>query len=176
MKMWLQLLLLSSMIGAETVVVDFEAVTVLLAPNDKANRAEQWVDKGVTFKLAREPRSTKAKGLVMFFEHLSNSHKGIGSAMALEPIPVQATFPKPVSSVTVSFWGSAGAAAVLEAFDEEGKSIDRALLPTIPGRKAPGEPVPTFTLSVTAKRIAYVQFSGPRAGEFLVADELRFVP
>jgi hypothetical protein len=29
---------------------------------------------------------------------------------------------------------------------------------------------------VKATRIAYVQFSGPREGEYLAADEVRFTP
>jgi hypothetical protein len=160
----------------EEVVVDFESAAVLLPPNDKAHRAEQWVEKGVTFKLAREPRESKAKGLVMFFEHLSNGHKGIACAMALEPIPVRATFPRPASSVTVSFWGSTAAPALLEALDAEGNVVDRASLASIPGRKAPGDPVPVFTMTVKAPRIAAIQFSGPRPGEYLAADEVRFTP
>ena len=164
-----------AMAAAET-VVDFEGVTVLLAPNDKANRAEKWEDKGVVFKLAREPKTTKAKGLVMFFEHLTSGHKGIGSAMALEPIPVQVNFPNVVSGVTISFWGSAGAPAVLEAFDVAGKVVDRAELAAVPGRKGPGDAVPVFELSVKGRGIAYVQFSGARAGEYLAADEVRFRP
>lgn len=157
-------------------VIDFEGVTVLLSPNDKANRLPQWEDQGVVFKLAHDPLKTKAKGLVMFFEHLSNGHKGIGNAMALESIPVRATFPKPVSAVTVSFWGSTGTPAILEAFDAEGKVVDRAQLASSPTRKSPAGPVPTFTLSVKAPRIAYIQFSGPRPGEYLAADEVRFTP
>jgi len=31
-------------------------------------------------------------------------------------------------------------------------------------------------LTVKGERIAYVQFSGPREGEYLAADELRFTP
>jgi len=155
------------------VIVDFESAAVALA-NDKANRAEQWVERGVTFKLAHEPQKSKAKGLVMFFGHLSNGHKGIASAMALESIPVRATFPKPASTVTVAFWGSTGTPAVLEAFDAEGKVVDRASLPSAPSRKAPADPVPVFTLKVSAPRIAYIQFSGPRPGEYLAADEVRF--
>lgn len=158
------------------VVVDFESVAVLLSPGDKAHRSEVWEEKGVTFKLALEPKTTKAKGLVMFFEHLSNGHKGIGSAMALEQIPVRATFPKPASQVTVSFWGSTGTPALLEAFDAEGKLVDRAALPAAPSRQSPGDPVPTFSLTVSAKHIAYIQFSGPRPGEYLAADELRYTP
>jgi hypothetical protein len=181
MKMKTLSLIVALAIGAagadapNSVVVDFEGVTVLLAPNDKANRAEQLEEKGVIFKLAREPRSTKAKGLVMFFEHLASGHKGIGSAMALEPIPVQATFPKPVRSVTVTFWGSAGAPVSLQAFDADGKVVDRAELSAIPGRKAPGDAEPTFSLSVSSEKIASIQFSGPRPGEFVAADEVRFV-
>ena len=102
---------------------------------------------------------------------------GIGSvAMAAEPIPVRATFPTPVSSVTVSFWGSTGTPALLEAFDADGNVVDQARLESVPGRKTPGDPVPIFTMTVSAKRIAYIQFSGPREGEYLAADEVRFTP
>src|SRR4051794_33777928 len=111
--------------AAEQVVVDFEnAVPVL--PDTKASRIPQWVEKGVTFTLAREPQQSKAKGLLMFFTHLSSGHKGIVCAMATEPIPVRATFPKPVSAVTVAMWGSTGMPALLEAFDSEGMVVDRA--------------------------------------------------
>jgi hypothetical protein len=161
--------------AAEQVVVDFEGATVLL-PNDKANRVPQWVEKGVTFTLAWEPKQSKGKGMLTFFSHLASGHKGILSAMATEPIPVRATFPEPVSSVTLAMWGSTGTPAVVEAFDSEGKVVDRASLESVPVRKTPGEPVPIFTLSVKAKRIAYVQFSGPREGEYLATDEVRFTP
>ena len=156
-------------------VVDFESA-VLLQPNDLANRIDQWVEKGVIFKLAYQPKKSKAKGRVMFFEHIGTGHKGIVCAMATEPIPVRATFPTPVSSVTVSFWGSTGTPAVLEAFDADGKVVDRASLESVPGRKAPADPVPIFTMTVNAQRIAYIQFSGPREGEYLAADEVRFTP
>lgn len=156
------------------VVVDFEAPAVLLSPGDKANRVEKWEEKGVVFALAHAPQKTKAKGLVMFFEHLSTGKKGIGSAMALEPVPVRATLPQPAATVTVTFWGSTGVPAVLEAFDAAGKLLDRAALPAAPLRKSPADPVPTFTLTVKANQIAYIQFSGPRPGEFLAADELRY--
>ena len=161
--------------AAEPVVVDFEK-GVMLIQDDKANRFPQWVEKGVTFTLAREPRQSKAKGLLMFFTHLQSGHKGIVCAMATEPIPVQATFPTPVSSVSLALWGSTGMPALLEGFDSEGKLVDRAALESIPGRKAPGDPVPIFTMTVSAKRIAYIRFSGPREGEFLAADEVRFTP
>jgi hypothetical protein len=161
--------------SADEVVVDFENAVPLLADR-KANRVPQWEEKGVVFTLAREPQQTKGKGLLMFFTHLSTGHKGIACAMATEPIPVRATFAKPVSSVTASFWGATGTPAVLEAFDADGKVVDRASVESVPGRKAPGDPVPTFTMTVKAARIAYVQFSGPREGEYLAADELRFTP
>jgi hypothetical protein len=78
--------------------------------------------------------------------------------------------------VTVSFWGSTGTPALLEAFDAEGKVVDRSSLESVPSRKAPGDPVPIFTLTVKGSRIAYVQFSGPREGEYLAAYEVRFTP
>jgi hypothetical protein len=161
--------------AAQEVVVDFETAAPLLAEG-KANRVPQWEEKGVVFKLAHEPRKSKATGLVMFFTHLTSGHKGIACAMAAEPIPVRATFPKPVSTVTVAMWGSTGTPAVLEAFDSEGNSVDRKSLDSVPGRKAPGDPVPIFTMTVSAKRIAYIEFSGPREGEYLAADEVRFTP
>jgi hypothetical protein len=159
--------------SAEPVVVDFEK-TVPLLPDGNANRIPRWEEKGVVFTLAREPQQTKGKGMLMFFTHLSTGHKGIACAMATEQIPVRATFPKAVSSVTVSFWGSTGTPALLEAFDADGKVVDRASLESVPGRKAPGDPVPMFTMTVKADRIAYIQFSGPREGEYLAADELSF--
>lgn len=160
---------------AGEVVVDFEAAVPLVADR-KANRVPRWEEKGVVFTLAREPQQTKGKGMLMFFTHLFTGHKGIVCAMATEPIPVRARFPMPVSSVTVSFWGSTGTPALLEAFDAEGKIVDRVSVESLPGREAPADPVPTFTMTVKAGRIAYVQFSGPREGEYLVADEVRFTP
>jgi len=169
------LLLLPAIGAAEQVVVDFEDA-VILRPDEKPVRVEQWVEKGVVFKLARQPRESKAKGVLMFFPHQTSGHKGIVCAMAKEPIPVQATFPKPVSSVTVSLWGSTGTPALLEAFDSEGNVVDRVKLESIPGRKAPGDPIPVFNMTVSAKRITYIEFSGPREGEYLAADEVRFTP
>ena len=158
---------------AEQVVVDFENA-VLLLPEDKANRVEKWEEKGVVFTLAHQPQKSKAKGLLMFYPHLASGHKGIVCAMATEPIPVRATFPKPVSTVTLAMWGSTATPALVEAFDADGKIVDRARLESVPGRKAPGEPIPIFTMTVSASRIAYIEFSGPREGEYLAADEVRF--
>jgi hypothetical protein len=161
--------------AGEQQVVDFESAVVLL-PDGRANRVPKWEENGVTFTLAHEPQHSKAQGLLMFFTHLGSAHKGIACAMATEPIPVRATFAKPVSSVTLAMWGSTGTPALLEAFDAKGKVVDRASLDAVPGRKAPGDPVPIFTMSVHSSRIAYIQFSGPRQGEYLAADELRFTP
>ena len=161
--------------GAQQVVVDFENAVVLL-PGEKANRVPEWKEKGVTFTLAHEPRRSKAPGLLTFFTHLSSGHKGIVCAMATEPIPVRATFPNSVSSVTLALWGSTGAPALLEAFDSGGNVVDRAHLDSVPGRKTPADPVPIFTMTVHADRIAYIEFSGPREGEYLAADEVRFTP
>jgi hypothetical protein len=36
--------------------------------------------------------------------------------------------------------------------------------------------MPIFTMTVKAARIAYIQFSGPREGEYLAADELSYTP
>lgn len=156
-------------------VVDFEAA-VLVQAEAKANRVEKWAENGVVFKLAHEPKKSKTKGLVMFFPHLESGHKGIVCAMATEPIPVRATFPVPVSTVTLALWGSTGTPALVEAFDAEGNVVDRVKLDSVSGRKNPADPVPIFNMTVSAKRIAYIEFSGPRDGEFLAADELRFTP
>ena len=160
--------------SAEDVILDFENAVPLFA-DGQANRVPRWEEKGVVFTLAHEPRQTKGKGMLMFFTHLATGHKGIVSAMATESIPVRATFAKPVSSVTISFWGSTGTPALLEAFDAGGSVVDRASLPSVPGRKAPGDPVPFFNMTVKGS-IAYIQFSGPREGEYLAADEIRFTP
>ena len=161
--------------SAEPVVVDFEKAVPVLADGN-ANRVPRWEEKGVVFTLAHGPEQTKGKGMLMFFTHLATGRKGIACAMAAEPIPVRATFPRPVSSVTVSFWGSTGTPALLEAFDADSNVVDRASLESVPGRKAPGDPVPIFTMTVKAAGIASIQFSGPREGEYLAADWVSFTP
>jgi len=152
--------------GAET-VIDFEQAAI-------GKPVTNWVEKGDVFTLAHEPKQSKAAGRVMFFPHLATNHKGILCAMATEPIPVQATFPKGVASVTLVLWGSTGCSALLEAFDKNGQIMDKAAVAVVPGRTKPEDPIPTFELTVKAPEIAYVRFSGPRRGEFLAADELRF--
>jgi hypothetical protein len=154
--------------SAET-VIDFEGAII-------GKPVPKWVEKGVLFALAHEPKQSKAAGRIMFFPHLATNHKGILCAMATEQIPVQATFPTGASSVTLVLWGSTGCPAVLEAFDKNGNAVDKISVPTVPGRTKPEDPIPTFELKVKAPQIAYIRFSGPRSGEFLAADELRFTP
>ena len=157
-----------SSISAET-VIDFEQAEI-------GKPVTNWVEKGVTFTLAHKPNKTKAPGRVMFFPHLATNHKGILCAMADEQIPVQATFPNNVSSVTLVLWGSTGCPALLEAFDKNGTLVDKTSVAAVPGRTRPQDPIPMFQMSVKAPEIAYIRFSGPRTGEFLAADELRFTP
>jgi hypothetical protein len=152
------------------VVLDFEQAAI-------GKPVPSWTEKGVTFALAEPPKHSKAVGRVMFFPHLATNRKGLLNAMANEQaIAVQAKFPAPVSSVSVTFWASTGCPAKLEAFDENNRPLDTAAIEAAPTRKSPEDPVPFFTLTVKAPRIAYVRFSGPRNGEFLAADEIRYRP
>jgi len=137
---------------------------------------DSWKDKGVVFTPAHAPTKSKAKARLMFFPHPPSGRKGILSAMADDPIPVRASFTNGCSLVTISFWGSTGCPARLEAYNAEGQLVDKTGLDKIPGRQAPGEPIPTFELTVKGTNIAYIEFSGPRAGEYLAAEEVRFTP
>jgi hypothetical protein len=111
----------------------------------------------------------------MFFPHLATNHKGILNAMATEQaIPVLATLPASATAVTLVLWGSTGCPALLEALDKDGVVVDKASVAAAPARKSPADPVPFFQLTVKAPAIAAIRFSGPRDGEFLAADELRF--
>jgi hypothetical protein len=111
----------------------------------------------------------------MFFPHLATNHKGILNAMANEQaIPVKATLPATASEVTLVLWGSTGCPALVEALDEKGNVVDKVSLAAVPGRKAPADPVPFVELTVKAPAIAAIRFSGPRDGEFLAADEIRY--
>ena len=164
---------------ADEVVIDFEQVPIQLDPtNDEVvNRAEQYVEQGVEFKLARQPERSAARGRIMFFPHIASGRKGILNAMANEQqIPVQVRFPNGASTVTILFWASTGAAAKLEAFNRDGEVVAHDELEVVPGREKPEDPVPTFELKVEASDISYVEFSGTKTGEYLVADEVRFVP
>jgi hypothetical protein len=153
---------------AEEVVIDFEQAEI-------GKPVATWTDKDVVFRLAGPLTQSKAVGRVMFFPHLATHHKGILNAMATEQaIPVQATFPAAVSSVTLVLWGSTGCPALLEALDQDGTVVAKASLAAVPRRKTPADPVPFVRLTVKAPAIAAIRFSGPRNGEFLAADELRF--
>jgi len=93
-----------------------------------------------------------------------------------QAIPVKAQITGGASSVTLVLWGSTGCPALLEAFDKNGTLVDKASVPSVPGRAKPEAPVPMFELNVKAPEISFIRFSGPRSGEFLAVDELRFVP
>ncbi|HEX6637596.1 MAG TPA: hypothetical protein VF033_08055 [Steroidobacteraceae bacterium] len=153
---------------AGEVVLDFERAEI-------GKPVPEWTEKGVVIKLAGPPVRSKAVGRVMFFPHIGTGHKGILNAMATEQaIPVLVTFPRAASSVTLVLWGSTGCPALVEALDGNGRVVDQASVPAVPGRKSPGEQVPFVELTVTAPAIAAIRFSGPRDGEFLAADEIRF--
>ena len=155
---------------AQEIVIDFEQATI-------GKPVATWNEKGVELSLAGPLTQSTATGRIMFFPHLASSHKGILNAMATEQaIPVQAKFPTAVSAVTLVLWGSTGCPALLEALDMNGQVIDSTSVAAVPGRKAPAEPIPFVRLTVAAPAIAAIRFSGPRNGEFLAADEIRFTP
>jgi hypothetical protein len=154
--------------NAAEVVIDFEKA-------DIGKPVPTWTEKGVVFDLAAPPAHSQAKGRIMFFPHIGTNRKGILNAMATEQaIAVQAKFPRSVSAVTLVLWGSTGCPALLEALDEKGQVVDKASVDAVPGRKSPSEQVPFFELTVRAAAIASFRLSGPRDGEFLAADEVRF--
>lgn len=135
-----------------------------------------YTDRGVVFALSRPPEKSRAAGRVMFFPHLKTPRKGILNAMANESIPVEIRFPKPVASVTLVLWGSIGSAALVEAYSNDDKVVDRVSREKVPERTGPEQPVPSFELTVKAPAIAYVRFSGAPPGGYLVCDEARFTP
>jgi hypothetical protein len=73
-------------------------------------------------------------------------------------------------------WGSIGSAALVEAYDKDGKVVDRASRGKVPERTGPEQPVPSFELTVKAPAIVSVRFSGAPPGGDLVCDEVRFLP
>lgn len=153
-------------------VVDFEAAEI-------GTPLPKWEEKGVTFELAgRLERTPAAKPRVIFFPHLATGHKGILNAMATDQsVPLKMTLPGAgASSVTLVLWGSTGCPAVIEAFGRDGKLLDKRSVAAVPGRQAPGDPVPLVALTVQGPAIAWVNLSGPRTGEYLAADEVRFMP
>jgi hypothetical protein len=170
MRLGFALLALAAAVSAaraEELVIDFEQAEI-------GKPLPTWTEQGVVFNLAGPLTQSKATGRIMFFPHLATNHKGILNAMATEQaIPVHATFPRSASAVTLVLWGSTGCPALLEALDKDGVVVDRASAAAVPGRKAPGDPVPFLQLTVKAPAIAAIRFSGPRNGEFLAADEIR---
>jgi hypothetical protein len=161
--------LLAHAAAAAEVVVDFEQAVV-------AKPVATWTEQGVAFALAGTPVNSKAAGRVMFFPYLPTPRKGILNAMAQEQaIPLQATFPRPVSQVTLVLWGSPGCPVKAQAFDRSGRLVGEAAVAAVPARANPGDPMPQFEVAIQGAAIASIQLSGPRNGEFLAIDELRFV-
>ncbi len=133
-----------------------------------------YTDQGVVFALSRPLSKSRAVGKVMFFPHLKTPRKGILNAIANESIPVEIRFPKPVSKVSLVLWGSIGSAALVEAYDKDGKVVDKELRDKVPVRTAPEQPIPSIELTVKAPAIAFIRFSGRSPGGYLVCDEVRF--
>ncbi|HEX4795859.1 MAG TPA: hypothetical protein VH370_18875 [Humisphaera sp.] len=157
--------------AAGEIVLTFPTATV-------GKPAPEWTEAGVTFTLASAPERSKAQGRIMFFPHLKTDRHGILNAMANEQaIPVKAQIKDGATSVTLVLWGTIGCHAWLEAHDKDGKLLDRAALPdTVPQRKSPSDPIPSFELTVKADNIAYILFGGAPNGGALVADEMRYLP
>jgi hypothetical protein len=153
---------------------DPAVITFNKAETDKPVSSYTDKDRDVVFALAHKPTKSKAAGKVMFFPHLKTDRKGILCAMANESIPVEVRFPKPVSSVTLELWGSIGSAAIIDAYDKDGKVVDTAKRDKVPERTGPEKPIPSFELTVKAPAITYVRFSGAPPGGYLVCDEVRF--
>ncbi len=167
--------LLGALAGA-AFAADPVVVTFVNAKTGKPVPSYTDKDHGVEFALSRPPAKSKAAGRVMFFPHLKTDRKGVLNAMADESIPVEVRFPKPVSSVTLELWGSIGSAALVEAYDKDGKVVDTAKRDKVPERTGPEKPIPSFELAVKAPAIASVRFSGAPPGGYLVCDEVRFTP
>jgi hypothetical protein len=151
-------------------------VTITFDKVETEKPVPSYTDQGVVFALARQPSKSKAVGRVMFFPHLKTPRKGILNAMANESIPVEVRFPKPVSSVTLVLWGSIGSAAIVEAYDKDGKIADKATRDKVPERTGPEQPIPSFELTVKSRSIMDIRFSGSPLGGYLVCDEVRFTP
>jgi len=154
------------------IVVDFESAQI-------GTPVPKWEEKGVTFELVGPlKRTPAAKPRVMFFPHLATGRKGILNAMATDQaVPLRITLPADgATSVMLVLWGSTGCPAVVEAFDRDGGLVDRQSIASVPGRKSPEEPVPFAVVTLKGAMIASVHLSGPRNGEFLAADEVRFLP
>lgn len=149
-------------------------VTITFEKVETGKPMPSYTDRGVVFALAHRPTTSRAAGRVMFFPHLKTERKGILNAMANESIPVEVRFPKPVASVTLVLWGSIGSEALVEAYDKDGKVVDKASRDRVQERSGPEQPIPSFELTVKAAAIAYIRFSGAPPGGYLACDELRF--
>jgi hypothetical protein len=157
--------------AAGEAVVTFESAEV-------GKAIPSWTDGAVTFTLNSAPVHSRAQPRVMFFPHLKTERRGILNAMANEQATsVKAQIAGDASSVTLVLWGTIGCRAWLEAYDKDGKLLNRAALEdTVPQRKSPSEPIPSFELTVKARNIAYILFGGAIDGGALVADEMRYMP
>ena len=153
-------------VASDEVIIRFDTV-------ETGKPMTSYTDQGVVFALAHQPTTSRAAGRVMFFPHLKTPRKGILNAMASESIPVEVRFPKPVSAVSLVLWGSIGSAAIVEAYDNDGKVVDKASRDQVPERTGPEQPIPSFELTVKAATIAFVRFSGAPPGGYLACDELR---
>ncbi len=163
------LLLAAGTYGRE-VVLDFESGPL-------GEWIPTWSENDTTVTLAWQPMQAATAGSLTFFPRIGTDDQGVLCAMADEPIPVEVRHATPARRVTVRFWASTGCAARLEALDADGKVLQVAGMAEVPRRSDPAEPVPTFELTVSTPTaaIAAIRFSGPRAGEFLAADEILWV-
>ena len=152
-------------------------VVLTFEKRDVGHPTETITESGLTFALANRLRQSTAVPRVMYFPHLYTDRDGILNAMSNEQgIPVKVTFPTTVSSVTLIMWGSTGAYALVEARDKDGNLLDSASVQTVPERKDPADPIPSFELTVKGKGIAYVLYGGARTGEFVAVEQVRYVP
>ena len=154
------------------VVVDFEQAEI-------GKPVPNWEEKGVKFRLYGPlQRTPAAVPRIMFFPHIATDHKGILNAMSNDQgVPLEMALPgSGASAVTLVLWGSTGCPVLIEAYDKDGKLVDQKSVASVPGRKAPEDAVPFLTVTLKAAAITHVYLSGPRNGEFLAADELRFLP
>jgi endo-1,4-beta-xylanase len=170
---------LAALCGLSALAVAAPADGPVILTFDKVETGKpmpSYTDQGVVFALAHGPTKSRAAGKVMFFPHLKTPRKGILNAMASESIPVEVRFPSPVSSVTLVLWGSIGSTALVEAYDKDGKVVDRASREKVPERTGPEQPIPSFELTVKAAATTSIRFSGAPPGGYLVCDEVRYTP
>ncbi len=157
----------SRIANSQDAVIDFESALI-------GKPMPTWVDQGVTFGLAHQPKKNKSVGRISIFPNLGTNRKGIVNAMANESIPVRATFEKPVKRVQLILWGSTNSSALVEAFDADNKRIAKDGLEHVPVRKRPEDPIPFFELAVEGEEIAYIEISGSQPGGFVAVDEIRW--